>query len=327
MSLPAVVTGPQDDRFARFATAAFHFGYIGARDTGVHAVLFQKATMTRPITKGRCLRAPLALAALLAASIPAPALGQGLAPIEILADEPASGTTWSFAPGEAATYSVAIGRFRIGEARLAIEGLETSGDTEVVHTTLTVDGGPPFFRVELYLSSWAETGSMRSVRFERNMREGPKRYRDRYVLDQESSTYTAERWSEDLEAFEPSTFEPSGAMPADAIDEIAVLFFVRTLPLETGDEYVLERYFKPQSNPIVVRVLKREEIRVPAGRFKTIVVEPLIPELGSFQAKKKPRVWVTDDERRIIVKFQTSAPVGPVALNLTDYEEGSPSPE
>jgi len=242
-------------------------------------------------------------------------------------DESTAASGWSFATGEAATYSVAIGRFRIGEARLAIEGLEVIGGKDVVQTTLSVDGGPPFFRVEMYLSSWAETGSMRSVRFERNMREGPKRYRDRYVLDQESSTYTAESWSEDLEVFEPSTAEPSGAMPADAIDEIAVLYFVRTLPLETGDEYVLERYFKPQSNPIVVRVLKREEIRVPAGRFQTIVVEPIIPELGSFQAKKKPRVWITDDERRIIVKFQTSAPVGAVALNLTDYEEGISSPE
>lgn len=282
--------------------------------------------MTRRITKEQRLFAALAIAALLAAAGPSAAQGQGSAPEVEMPDESTAASGWTFAAGEAATYSVAIGRFRIGEARLAIEGLESIGGKDVVQTTLSVDGGPPFFRVEMYLSSWAETGSMRSVRFERNMREGPKRYRDRYVLDQESGTYTAERWSEDLEAFEPSTAEPSGAMPAEAIDEIAVLYFVRTLPLETGDEYVLKRYFKPQSNPIVVRVLKREEIRVPAGRFQTIVVEPIIPELGAFQAKKKPRVWITDDERRIIVKLQTSAPVGPVALNLTDYEEGS-SPE
>jgi hypothetical protein len=116
-------------------------------------------------------------------------------------------------------------------------------------------------------------------------------------------------------------------MAAHAIDELAVLYLVRTLPLEVGDEYRIERYFKQRSNPIVVRVLKRDEIRVPAGRFRTIVVEPIIPEIGAFQAKKKPRVWITDDERRIIVKLQTSAPVGAVALNLTDYEAGGASPE
>ena len=282
--------------------------------------------MTRRITNERRLFTALTITSLLAAAGPTTAQGQGSAPEEEMPDESTAASGWSFAAGEAATYSVAIGRFRIGEARLAIEGLETSGDSEVVQTTLSVEGGPPFFRLEMYLSSWAETGTMRSVRFERKIREGPKRYRDRYVLDQESGTYTAERWSEDLEAFEPSTVEPSGPMPADAIDEIAILYLVRTLPLEPGDEYLLERYFKPQSNPVVVRVLKREEIRVPAGRFQTIVVEPIIPELGAFQAKKKPRVWITDDERRIIVKLQTSAPVGPVALNLTDYEEGNSSP-
>jgi len=264
--------------------------------------------------------------ALLAAPNPMPALGQGSAPVEEMADESTAATAWRFAPGETATYSVAIGRFRIGEARLSIEGLETIGGLKVVRTALSVEGGPPFFRVEMYLSSWAEPTSMRSIRFEREIREGPKRYQDRYVLDQKSGSYTAERWSEDLEAFEPSTAEPSGPMPADAIDEIAILYLVRTLPLEPGDEYLMERYFKPQSNPVVVRVLKREEIRVPAGRFQTIVVEPIIPELGAFQAEKKPRVWITDDERRIIVKLQTSAPVGPVALNLTDYEAGGASP-
>jgi hypothetical protein len=283
--------------------------------------------MTRRNTNECRLFAALAITGLLAAAGTRPAHGQGAAPMDEISDEMSSESTWSFAAGEAATYSVAIGRFRIGEARLAIEGLETLGGKDIVQTTLRVDGGPPFFRVEMSLSSWAEAGSMRSVRFERNMREGPKRYRDRYVLDQESGSYTAERWSEDLGAFEPSTAEPSGPMPADAIDEIAILYLVRTLPLEPGDEYSLERYFKPQSNPVVVRVLKREEIRVPAGRFQTIVVEPIIPELGAFQAKKKPRVWITDDERRIIVKLQTSAPVGPVALNLTDYESGSSSPE
>jgi hypothetical protein len=278
--------------------------------------------MIRWITEVRSLRAPIALAALLAAPVPSPAFGQGSASLEEVATVPESDPAWPFASGESATYSVAIGRFRIGEARLSIEGLETIGTQEVVHTSLTVEGGPPFFRVELYMSSWAEPVSMRSVRFERKMREGPKRYRDRYVLDQESGSYTAERWSEDLETYQPSTAEESGPMPADAIDEVAFFYLVRTLPLETGAEYRIERYFKPRANPIVVRVLKREEIRVPAGRFQTIVVEPIIPELGAFQAKKKPRVWITDDERRIIVKVQTSAPVGPVALNLTDYVAG-----
>jgi len=279
--------------------------------------------MTRRITKRRRLRTALTMTALLAAPNPMPALGQGSAPAEELAPEP----DWNLAPGETSTYSVAIGRFKIGHAELSVEGPETIEGQEVVRTTLSVEGGPPFFRVEMFLSSWAEPTSMRSYRFERKIREGPKRYRDRYVLDQEGGSYTAERWSEDLESFQPSAAEESGPMPADAIDEIAVLYLVRTLPLEPGDEYRLERYFKPRSNPIVVRVLKREEIRVPAGRFRTIVIEPIIPELGAFQAKKKPRVWITDDERRIIVKLQTSAPVGPVALNLTDYEAGGASPD
>jgi hypothetical protein len=293
----------------------------------MHAVLLQKATMTRHITKGRCLCASAALAALLAASIPVPALGQGLAPMEMPADEPGSETAWSFAPGETATYSVAFGRFKLGEARLTVQDIQTIDGREVVRTSLQVEGGPPFYRIENDFSSWIDTEHFRSIRFERRIREGSRRTRDRYELDPVAGVYTAESWSEELESYEPSTFEDGGPMPEDAIDEIAFLFLVRTLLLEPGDESRMERYFKPQSNPIVVRVLRREEIRVPAGRYQTIVVEPIIPELEVFGQDRKPRVWISDDERRIIVKVQTSAAIGAVALNLTDYEEGSSSPE
>ena len=242
-------------------------------------------------------------------------------------DESTSGSAWSFASGETATYSVALGRFKLGEARLSVKDLEIIDGREVVRTSLQVEGGPPFFRIENDFSSWIDTGRFRSIRFERRVREGPRRLRDRYELDPVAGEFTAESWSEELDAYEPSVFEDGGPMPEDAIDEIAFLFLVRTLILEPGDESRMERYFKLQSNPIVVRVLGREEIRVPAGRFQTIVVEPIIPELEVFREDRKPRVWITDDERRIIVKVQTSALVGAVALNLTDYEAGGTSPE
>jgi hypothetical protein len=247
--------------------------------------------------------------------------------MEIPADKPGSETAWVFAPGETATYSVAFGRFKLGEALLTVQDSETIDGREVVRISLQVEGGPPFYRIENELSSWIDTERFRSIRFERRIREGPRRTRDRYELDPVAGVFTAESWSEDLEAYEPSTFEDGGPMPEDAIDEIALLFLVRTLMLETGDESRMERYFKPQSNPIVVRVLGREEIRVPAGRFQTIVVEPIIPELEVFREDRKPRVWISDDERRIIVKVQTSATVGAVALNLTDYVAGGPSPD
>ena len=278
--------------------------------------------MTGLRTRGGCHWVAIALGAFLAAPSPVPALGQGSAE----ANDMAPVSAWTFALGETLTYSVAIGRFKLGEARLSVHGLEIIAGHDVVRTTLSMKGGPPFFRIENFWSSWIETGSMRSHRFERSIREGPDRYSDRYILDQESGTYTAEHWSEDLESVQPSLAEEGCPMPENAIDELAFLYVVRTLPLEPGDEYRLYNYFKADSNPIVVRVLGRERIRVPAGHFETVVVEPIISDLGIFQAKKKPRVWITDDERRLIVKLQTSAVVGPVALNLTGYEEGGRAP-
>jgi len=56
-------------------------------------------------------------------------------------------------------------------------------------------------------------------------------------------------------------------------------------------------------------------------------VEPIIPELEVFREDRKPRVWISDDDRRIIVKVETLTVVGAVALNLTDYLAAGPSPD
>jgi hypothetical protein len=36
---------------------------------------------------------------------------------------------------------------------------------------------------------------------------------------------------------------------------VSVLFFARSLPLKVGDVYTIDRYFKADANPIVLRVV------------------------------------------------------------------------
>ena len=60
------------------------------------------------------------------------------------------------------------------------------------------------------------------------------------------------------------------------LDDGAFLYFLRTIPLEVGKTYSFNRYFKPDRNPVRVTVVRRERIRIPAGEFDAIVVQPKI---------------------------------------------------
>jgi hypothetical protein len=69
--------------------------------------------------------------------------------------------------------------------------------------------------------------------------------------------------------------------------------------------------------PLEVKVKKRERIKVPAGKFDTILVEPLLRAPGIFVAKgKKLEVWLTDDPRRLPVRLRTEVFIGHVSAEL-----------
>ena len=76
--------------------------------------------------------------------------------------------------------------------------------------------------------------------------------------------------------------------------------------------------------PLVVNVLKRETIKVPAGKFDCRVVEPFLRGPGIFISKgKKLEVWLTDDADRIPVRMRSEVAIGHVSAELLHYRLGT----
>ncbi len=71
-------------------------------------------------------------------------------------------------------------------------------------------------------------------------------------------------------------------------------------------------------------MLRRERVKVPAGEFSTIVVRPIIKTRGIFSKGGEAEVYLTDDDRRLLVLLRSKLKVGSVILELTDYMEGQP---
>ena len=223
-----------------------------------------------------------------------------------------------FLPGEVLEYSVTVARLRLGHGSLAVEEVERVAGVRTYRVALEVEIRTPFLKFRDREVSWVATDSLRSMAFERYRVEGSREEHLRFRFDHNASSYDRETWDPGSGIFRPvpGGTDAGGAMPADAIDEVAALYLLRTLPLEPGTVHRLDRYFDPAGNPIVFRVVGREVVRVPAGRFETIVVEPDIPAVGAFRASKEPRIYVTDDARRLIVKITTRTKAGPLAFYL-----------
>jgi hypothetical protein len=65
-----------------------------------------------------------------------------------------------------------------------------------------------------------------------------------------------------------------------------------------------------------VRVLKKEVLETPAGKFNTVLIKPIVKSEGIFFGKGDILIWLTDDSRRIPVKLKTKIPFGSVKAIL-----------
>lgn len=111
-----------------------------------------------------------------------------------------------------------------------------------------------------------------------------------------------------------------GTIPtATPLDELSFLFFIRTLPLEDGAVYDLNRHFDTRRNPVHVRVLGRQRITVPAGEFQTVAVEMRVRDPERYREKREAviRLYLSECEHRYPVRIESSMPfVGSVTLSL-----------
>jgi hypothetical protein len=207
--------------------------------------------------------------------------------------------------GEHLEYDVRFGKLRVGRGSMEIREITDVRGREAWHTVFAIRGGIPFFRVDDRLESWIDSRSFASLRLAQHTNEG-RYHRERHI------EFFPDR-STMLEQGDSAREEPTVEEP---LDEGALLYFVRTLPLNVGDRYSLDRYFRPDRNPVRLEVLRRERIDVPAGTFETIVVRPTISTSGIFSENGQAEVWVTDDERHLMVRMTAKLSFGTLSLSL-----------
>ncbi|MEO6865898.1 MAG: DUF3108 domain-containing protein [Gemmatimonadaceae bacterium] len=218
-----------------------------------------------------------------------------------------------FGVGELAQYDVKFGALKVGSASTLVEDIEDVRGISTWHTVFRLQGGTFFFRVNDVFESWIDRNTFSSVRFYQTQQEGSNDREKRYEIFPDRGTY--------MEMDKKPPRDHEGVK--DPLDDGSFLFFVRTLQLEVGHTYESQRYFRPERNPIRVRILRKETIEVPAGRFDCIVLQPAIKTQGIFSENGNAEVWLSDDNRHILVQLKSKLSFGSINLYLRSYKPGA----
>lgn len=219
----------------------------------------------------------------------------------------------NFPVGERLVYGARFGPFSVGTATLKVAGIDTVRGIETVHFTFLIDGGALWYHIHQDLESWVGRGDFHSRRFWNQTEEKGRSWERKVEIYPDSGFYR--------EAGRDTTLPTV----ADPLDDAAFLYWIRTVPLETGKRYEYRRYFRPERNPVIVEVLGHERVGAAGRKWQAIVIRPRIPNGGGiFAEKADARMWLADDSTRIMIALQSNFSFGQVTLKLKEYSEPPP---
>jgi Protein of unknown function (DUF3108) len=226
-------------------------------------------------------------------------------------------TTWrkvppvtSFEPGESLKFEVAWKFIGVGYANMDVAGVVDMNGRKVYHiftSARSTSFFDSFYKVRDTNESWIDKESFCSLKYASRNDEDNKKKDETIEFDQINHTFTI------LES------SKTGAIPLWVNDVLSALYYVRTQELVVGKDIEVDAHSGDLSWPLIVKVYRREKVKVPAGEFDCFVVEPLLRiGTGIFQAKGRLLVWLTADSKKIPVLMSSKIVVGSVEARLTE---------
>jgi hypothetical protein len=257
---------------------------------------------------------PVALTAALYFGLVLPGLATARAGSDEASDDPGIDRyieNYAFGLGEKLEFDIGYGFINAGYATMEVSELIEYNDRPCYLVTSTANSNrffSSFYRVEDKVESIIDAVGIFSWYFEKNLREGKYRANKSYAFDQVGHRVF----------YENDTIETTHYIQ----DALSCLYYARTQNLQVGKSFFIDNFTDGKHYPLEVKVVGKETVKVEAGKFDCIVVEPLLLTSGIFKHEGRLKVWLTDDRLKLPVLMKSRVLVGSITAELTDYQLG-----
>ena len=218
-----------------------------------------------------------------------------------------------FKAGESLRFSVQYGPVHAGSAWLEVpEVTEWRGHPSwrLVARAESNSFFDKMYKVRNRIESLWDQDKRFSWRYFENRREGKFTARDTIVFDSDSMHMVYNNGQ-------------SYPVSRPVQDALSSFYMTRFQALPVGGVIRFDYHASRKTAPMEVRVLKRERVKTPAGRFDCIVVEPMLKAGGIFKNKGRLVIWLTDDDRRMPVLMKSKVTIGSVKVVLQEAKMGT----
>jgi hypothetical protein len=218
----------------------------------------------------------------------------------------------AFKAGEHLLFAVQYFNVAAGFAALDVENGGQKFGRPTYRLVATAWTHPAFewiFKVRDRIESYFDQQGLFSWQYEKHLREGGYANDTVMIYDQ----------------IRRKVLKDEGRTALDAVpwvqDVLSEFYYFRTLKFSLGETVTVPVFADDgKAYELLVTVLRKERVTVPAGTFDCIVVEPALKFEGLFQQKGKVVIWLTDDEHRAPVLIKTQIVIGTIDIVLREAQ-------
>jgi hypothetical protein len=227
--------------------------------------------------------------------------------------------------GEKATYSITYFGMEAGLFTLEALPYKQIDGRKVYHVKGTAESSKIFnlfYRINDSVETFFDFQGLYSHRFHLLLDES-KQSRDALELNDsmKAQTFYWNRWKHvEKEYVETKEFKPIPRFPQDSL---SALYYLRTVPLPPDSVVTFPVVSEGNMWEAVVTVVRREMLDTPLGRVQTVVLKPETKYQGILQKRGDSFLWLTDDDRRHLVRLEAKVKIGTVAAELKRLEPGN----
>jgi Protein of unknown function (DUF3108) len=240
----------------------------------------------------------------------------------LLAAAPAGRAAPALGNGEKLTYRVGWGLFfSAGEIRImAAQSAASSGEhlqLQVITTTRTRGLARMLYPFDARAEALFDIHAGRLITESETSKSSSKETKTSVTFDYAKSTANY------VNEMDPAK---SAAVPmpeGNPVDLIMSLVQTRAWNLKPGEQQDALVIFDGEFYQLTIHAVRYEEVYVGMDPYNTLVLEPRMektPPKGMFKRGSGVRVWISQDERHLPVKFQVQFNFGSGVATLMHYE-------
>ena len=217
-----------------------------------------------------------------------------------------------FRAGESVTLSVKYFNMRAGDATFKVEPFKEVNGKKSYHFSATVKSNKRFaifYKVENRADTFMDYGEMIPHTLSIDNNESSRLVESKTFFDWSQNKATL--WEKKVR----KNKDPKKKYLEWEIDPytqniISAIFYIRTFTLTPGKKFAFRISDDGKNYIFKGEVLRREVLDTDLGEIRTVVVKPEFQHEGSFKPSGENLLWLTDDDRKLMVRLESKVKIG-----------------